>query len=345
MKYILTAWLILQATIGFGVEIHVATDSSSYYAGQDFNVNIMATNPLSVSTVLDFPSLPQVVIAADGPCVDPSWSLPVFTSVTIPPFGTHVWIEEFDWGKWPLTAGSHYVSGRVLGYGDAISAPFAVESAVLPQDKVLIDFHTIPGTDAHTTHLFAYDACGVHFTMKTSGVGMKPTLDPVKQRLEANSCTYPPGFNITAALDFPVYGASADAYTAVGVQITMLAKNGDGDVIASVTSAPSTHIESPLPIRLCTSERIETLEWWPSLSNASVSVDNVCLERLPSLFMECTQQMATLRWAPDVVHCGLEVCTNLQDAAWEPLLSSIGTNEVSIPITNSPSCFYRLKIE
>lgn len=342
MKWITTAWILLLSTNILAVQIRVETDRQNYYSGQELNVYVMAVNTQAVNVVLGFPSYPQVIIGVDGQ-YQGYVEFPAVSSVTIPAYGTKIWSTQLNWDYWPLSPGSHFINGKVRGYGEATSAPFLVEQAVLPEDKVLIDFYSIPGTDLPATSLFAYEAAGIHFSTKTT----EPrdlTFDRTAQRLKANSTTYPPGFNIIATLDFPVYGASVDAYTATGVQITMIAKDSDGQVIASATTEPAIY-EIAQPVKLHASRRIETLEWWPSNYRAGVGIGNLCLYRLPSVFMEHDQQMVTLHWAPDVVHSGLEVCTNLQDAVWSSLSSSIGTNAISVPITNSPACYYRLKFE
>lgn len=343
MKTILTTFLLLLAIDTLAVQVHVETDRQCYYVGQELNVYVMAVNTEAAEVVLEFSGLPEFVIEPDGPCGEVSAGLPMLSSVTIPAYGTNVWSRKFDWDRWPLSTGSHSINGLILGYGEATSASFLVEQAVLPKDKVLIDFYSIPGTNLPASSLFAYEAAGIHFSTETTA-NKDLSWDRTNRRLEANGTTYPPGFNIIAELDFPVYGISVDAYTSTGVQITLIAKDRDGQVITSETTEPAIQ-QVAQPIRLRASRRIERLEWWPSNDHSSVSIGNLCLYRQPYIYMEHTQQVTTLHWAPDVVQCGLEVCTDLEHPEWETLLSSIGTNEVSIPTTNSPACFYRLIIE
>jgi hypothetical protein len=88
---------------------------------------------------------------------------------------------------------------------------------------------------------------------------------------------YPPGFNIVADFTVPVYMVSADVSSAYDVTVTMEAKDAAGMVIGSVTSGGGPSFWKGT-LSLETDTPIASLEWWPSLMQSGVGVDNLFYE-------------------------------------------------------------------
>ena len=97
------------------------------------------------------------------------------------------------------------------------------------------------------------------------------------QYVHAGVATYPPGFNIVADFDGLYTNASADVAAAVGVSVTMIAKDADGNVIGTTTSAPMAALYDFVPLAISAAEPIKTVEWWPSNVQSSLQVDNLSL--------------------------------------------------------------------
>src|SRR5687767_9309856 len=52
----------------------------------------------------------------------PTYFLAVGSRVTAP----HSWLEYHDWRRFPLTLGTHRISGKIFGYGDSPEVNFEV---------------------------------------------------------------------------------------------------------------------------------------------------------------------------------------------------------------------------
>jgi hypothetical protein len=161
------------------------------------------------------------------------------------------------------------------------SFPFEVVAPVLPTSSFLIDFDTHPDSLAQPAAIEEYWSYGVRFrTGDGVSYSPRPGIGRIGDNsvLEINSTTYPPGFNIIADLDMPVYGASVDVTSAAGVRVTMIARDRDGNELGKVESNPVPAVNELLgPLTFVSDVPIATLEWWPSQSNATVKIDDLFL--------------------------------------------------------------------
>lgn len=269
------------------LEISVLTNKSSYTPYDLLTVGVTAYNPNDSAVTLNFPTSEQAWYAMDGVYDNRGSSFQVLTSQTIPAYSSYTWSMNHDWSEYNLTLGTHSVVGSVAGFwGDALGSSqpyfFDVIPPTLPTSDVLIDFTHAPdgsvipaGSNANV-----YAAWGVHMGTFKNGeihdIGISSYQG--NQYVAVYDTTYPPGFNILAEFDMPVYGVTADVSTAAGYSVTMVAKDANGQVIDSVTSdtVPALH-DFMGPIELQSTTPIASVEWWPSYTNATVKVDNLFL--------------------------------------------------------------------
>jgi hypothetical protein len=90
-----------------------------------------------------------------------------------------------------------------------------------------------------------------------------------------NSTTYPPGFNLIADFYLPVFAVSSDVMCSAGNTVTMIAKDAEGNTLSSVTSQPAPATFWTGPIFLDAEAPIASVEWWPSIPNSGVGIDNL----------------------------------------------------------------------
>ncbi len=262
--------------------ISVATDKAAYVPGELLMVDVTAHNPNDYDANLSFQSTIQAQYIMDGVYTYPTMGLGVLTSVSIPAHSYHTWSFGHSWSEYDLGLGTHSVLGTVLGAGISQPYSFDVIAPTFPTSDVLIDFEHVPDGGALPTGYLAdqYAAWGVHFGEMVRG-GMDDITvhaEGDNQFAAAVSGTYPPGFNIVAQFDMPVYGVSADVTSAVGMTITMVAKDSNGQIIDSVVSDLVPAVKEFVgPIELQSQTPIASVEWWPSAQNAAVMVDNIYL--------------------------------------------------------------------
>lgn len=273
MKKEIVAGILGLVSAVHAVQISVETVKDHYVKGEPITVRVIAESNDPAGELLEFPSSYQANVAPDNQPYENEVGLAILTSVFVPPNDTYVW--EFT-QPWILSEGSHVVRGKVVGHGSAVSAPFTVGSYALPQDIVDVNFRTLPGTDLPLAGLDSYDELGIHFFSESS----KPWYEVSMGNgfLVASPATYPPGFNIQAELDFPVYAVEADASSAAGVEVTMIAKNAAGEIVASASALIPSYGDYKR-ITLNSAEAIHKLEWWPSNDRASVRIANLTLDR------------------------------------------------------------------
>ena len=262
------------------VEITSWTDRDTYVPGQTIRVSVDAYNPNPYDVTLNFGSTLQSKYIMDGWYEYPQMGFCVLTEAVVPAQGSYTWEYCHAWWDYDLSLGFHTISGEVVGYGESAMSYFQVAPPVLPEENFTIDFDTMPdGSEPVFTRIYKdYAAWGVHFRSTSSSSGPMPTRSDVDGDLRAtiNRCTYPPGFNIVADFAMPVYGIMADVCSAVGRTVTMVARDAEGNEIASVTSEPIAEgSELVGPIELNCDVPIASVEWWPSSQNSSVSVDNL----------------------------------------------------------------------
>ena len=266
-------------TLGARADIIVsmATDKAVYRPGEALDVNITATNTANQDVVLNFSDGRQGHYTFDNVYNFPEGWILALTSRQVPANSSYTWSFRHNWHSYNLAVGAHRATGGVAGYGQAGPVNFDVVAPTLPTSGFSIDFDKAPGSDAPVQSITEYWPLGVRFRSEsTANPPRRPGIhDGV---LKTNSTTYPPGFNIAADFDMSIHGATADVSAAVGVQITMIARNKDGNVLDTAISDPVPALGSFVPVSVSAKGDIATIEWWPSNQNSSVMVDNLAIE-------------------------------------------------------------------
>jgi len=248
------------------IDVEVVTAKPTYYPGELVEVLITVTN----AGTLDFGSTLQTLYTMDSVYTPDMVGLAIVTQVTTP----YTWSMVHNWNDYNISLGNHSVVGTVLRYGTSPSADFEVVQPPTPKGDFLIDFETIPATTAPVAHLIAYHASGIDF--RTS-LGAACRL----QQGEGGSWVegfdpYPTGFNVVADFAIPVFGASAKVAGGTDVRITMKAKNAQGQIIATAVSDPITQPgQFAQTLSVEAKEPIASLEWWPSVPNSVMGVDDL----------------------------------------------------------------------
>ncbi len=263
--------------------LSVATDKVAYVSGELLMVSVTAHNPNDFDANLFFSSSLQAQYTMDEAYTWPNGGFAMFTDVSIPANSSHTWSFPHYWSQYDLTLGTHGVVGTVLGVGSSQPYSFDVIAPTLPTSDVLIDFEYLP--DGRALPVMGnfddeYAAWGVHFgEIQSDGIDdIAVHAEDDNQFAYVGSTGYPPGFNIIAEFDMPVYGVSADVTSSVGTTITMVVKDSNGQIIDSVISdAVPALREFVGTIELHSQTPIASVEWWPSAQNASVMVDNIYL--------------------------------------------------------------------
>jgi hypothetical protein len=277
----LRAVIVLAAVVGASnlradIIVSMSTDKSVYRPGEALSVNVTATNTSDQDALLRFVDGRQGHYTLDDAYHFPEgWTL-ALTSRAIPANSSYTWSLRHNWLAYNLNVGTHRAAGGVAGYGDAGPVNFDVVAPTLPTSGFTIDFENAPGSQAPVQSLTEYWPLGVHFRSNTTA---NPPRRPgiYDGHLAINSTTYPPGFNIAADFDMSIHGASADVSAAVGVQITMIAKDKDGNVLDTSVSDPVPALGSFVPVSVSSTRDIATVEWWPSNQGSTVMVDNLAL--------------------------------------------------------------------
>ena len=267
------------------ITVSVATDKAAYVPGELLLVDITAYNPNDFDITLDFSSSLQAEYTMDSVYTNPQVAYQAFTNVTIPANGSYTWSQPHLWSDYDLGIGTHEVVGRVVGRGTSQPYAFDVIAPTLPTSDLTIDFEHLPdGRDLVNSLGDEYAAWGVHFHEARSGLPEAGRVSVHRsddnQYAAAVSCTYPPGFNIVADFDMSVHGISADVSSAAGMTVTMVAKDADGEIIASVESDVIAAYQEFVTVSLdgVTKDRpIASVEWYASQENAAVFVDNIHL--------------------------------------------------------------------
>jgi hypothetical protein len=303
VAYALGAALLPAACCASVLEFSVSTSKTQVRPGEALDYHVTARNPTPSPVTLGFPTSIQAQVKLDQGYWRPSIGTTALTSATIPASGSKTWtFREGAWGE--IGLGTHEVLGRVVHFPEVGPVTFDVVPPVYPTESFTIDFDNVPGTSERMRSLtelwrfgvrfssrFDRNGSGANYLTPTPGVYTvrNGTIDGVGPGATGNqfcgimTTTYPPGFNIVADFDVPVYGATVDVGGGVGRTMTMIAKDAAGQVLASVTSSPiPAYPEFVGPLSLTTHSPIATLEWWPSSTNASVLLDNLYLDLTPS---------------------------------------------------------------
>jgi hypothetical protein len=246
--------------------VSTSLDKDVFRRGERLDIHVTATNTSSEPVVLHFNDGRQAHYNIDGTIEFPEgWTL-ALTQRPIAANSSYTWTFRHDWFWRDLSLGSHNVVGGVIGHGDAGPVPFEVVPPTLPTSGFSIDFDT-------EESISEYWPVGVRFRSNTSGGSSRPGIHDGHLRI--NSGTYPPGFNIAADFDMPVHGIAAEVSAAVGVSITMVAKDAAGNVLDTSVSEPVGGLGNFVPVSVSSNSAIASVEWWPSNERSTVMVDNV----------------------------------------------------------------------
>ncbi len=253
------------------------TGRSVYGPGEPVWIYVTGANYGDEDVTLHFNSSIQAVYILDG-YVWPRIGLWVLTEVLIPAQGSYTWEFRHNPAEYYLDPGRHWVCGGVGIAGFGSVTYFDVIVPPMPQEDFVIDFEHFPsGAPSEPAGLAdVYAPWGVRFS--SLGVSHAPALrvSPDNAYADVRSCTYPPGHNIVADFDMPVYSVAADISSAVDMTVTMVARDSGGRVIGSVTSPPvPEHGGFVGPIELVATTPIASVEWWPSDDSAGVMIDDL----------------------------------------------------------------------
>jgi hypothetical protein len=265
-----------------GLIYTVTTDSPSYIAGDPITYSVIATNPTSTSVTLDFTSSQQADYLVDSFSPD-DIGLTVLTQRVVPANGFASWQFVHPWNKYWLDSGQHRVVGHVVQYGTSEPVYFDILAPPPVTHDVFIDFEHFPdGTPTHsgttiTQPLWenAFIRDGISFHSQGGSVNFK--VGNSGAALYTPTASYPPGSNIIAEFDMPVYTVSADVGTAAGYSITMYAYDAGGQPLGSATAPPSSSITILNPLSFDSAVPIASVQWFSSIQNAAVRVDNLFL--------------------------------------------------------------------
>ena len=261
------------------LQLSLSLNKTRFFVGEAMDIMVTARNLEPIDAVLWFPSACQMYYQM-GPYATPGNCATVITSATVPALGSYTWHMQHPWAVYNPGLGTHSVSGGLYGYGAAGSACFEVIESPPLTGSFLVDFDHFPGTDIQLGSVEGLSPYGLHF--RTIAGSSPPSLGiwEGNQFLSHGTCTYPTGFNIVADFDMPVYGLTAGIDSCVGCEVTVIARAADGTELdrATATSAPSTaYFNFAGSVSVQSTQPIASAEWWPSHTNAGVSVDNLYL--------------------------------------------------------------------
>lgn len=266
------------------VSVSVETDRAEYVVGDPITYSVVATNPSSFPVTLNFNSSRQADYLVDGVYSPNDLALQVLTSRTVPAHGSVSWGFRHPWDDYELAPGTHGVIGEVVGNGHSAPVEFNVAAPDPVAEDVFLDFETYPdGTPTHFDDQLngglwdlAFVRAGVRFSSDGGGVALRSTGDSAQ--LFSPRASYPPGFNIVAEFDMPVFGVSADVGSAADQTVTMTALDAAGAVLGVVTSDPVTDYPSSAGrVSFDSSTPIASVRWTSSLAQAAVTVDDLFL--------------------------------------------------------------------
>lgn len=269
-----------------GIEVSVATDSPAYVVGDPLLYTVTATNPSSAPVTLTWPSTYQANFVVDGQYTLQGFGFAVITERVIPAGGSVDWDFLHSWSQYTLTPGDHSVIGQVVNHGFSDQAAlFSVAAPDPVTDDVFLDFESYPNGVATSgggglTYGYweeAFVRQGVRFSSEGGSVNLKSHPDQGVV-LHTPTTSYPPGFNIVAEFDMPVYGVSAEVGTASDHSVTMYGYGASGQLLGSVTSEPiSSYPTFGETLTFSSETPIASLQWFSSEERAGVLIDNLAL--------------------------------------------------------------------
>ena len=336
------AWLALGAGHASAqlAQVYVATDRSSYEQGDLIQISASYIG----SQTLTFGTSQQMDYQLDGTYRPWLISLQVITYAT----GPFTRSMTFDWSNHLLAPGLHTVEGIIPGWelANPMSPPeyFWVTPLPKPQTDFLIDFQQWPGKGNRIDNLAVYEVFGLHFRTSLGSSNYYTYSDHYRNYSLSGFDPYPIGYN--AAVDFvdlPVNGARAYVGGTSNTTVTMIAKDKHGGVLASVTS-PVLGVTRQ-PVELWSDQLIASLEWWPSITNSEIAVDDLLVRVAPAVNPVASNGNFRLTW-PAVTGGVYRLWSSSNLLEWipagPPSECTHGTFSNDCPMAGSTSLFYRV---
>jgi hypothetical protein len=276
---------------GAELQVTVRTDKAQYRQGEALHIRVDAHNPGSSAANLRGPDSSFVQYNIDATGWVPSGFTTEIVPFTVPAGRTLSFPYRYDWSSGEsavplLVNGIHSVSGRLTAYDQSVLRRFVTEPvsfevvpAVLPAEPFLIDFDQLPGTHTRPASVTEYWPHGVHFRsagLRFLDITGPNTVPPVG--FDGNAFI-DAGRNSVVEFDMPVFGVSARVTANSGITVTLIAKDANGTVLGSDTSAPVSEpgvFTDPLSVR--SDVAIKSLEWRTSGSNQPAWVDDLLID-------------------------------------------------------------------
>ena len=143
MLGVLSLGLILLSSANASIiEVTVDTDKDTYDIGEDVIVYVTAYNPGDEAITLDFGTSMQANYIMDGvyDYSSGNYYLMVCTSVQIAQNDSYTWtfVHKNDaLSAYPLSQGTHSITGQVIGYGDS-NTMSAIQFEIVPEPASLM---------------------------------------------------------------------------------------------------------------------------------------------------------------------------------------------------------------
>ena len=335
------AWLVLGAGQAFArfPEVDVATDQSSYEQGDPIQI----TTYYWRSQTLTFSTSQQMDYRLDGAYRPWPISLQVITYAT----GPFMRSMTFDWSNHLLAPGLHSVVGIIPGWelANPTSAPayFWVTPLPKPQTDFLIDFQQWPGKGNRIDNLVVYEVFGLRFRTSLGSSPYYTYSDHYRNFSLSGFDPYPIGYNVAVDFDLPVNGARAYVGGTSNTTVTMIAKDTHGEVLASAMSPVLG--ATRVPVEIWTDRLIASLEWWPSITNSEIAVDDLLVRVAPTVNPVVSNGSYRLTW-PAVTGGVYRLWSSSNLLEWipagPPTECAHGTFSNDCPMAGSTSLFFRV---
>lgn len=321
------------------LNVSLTMPRTNYFVGERIVFYISTTN----NGVLYFPTSIQASYLLDnGQFAAPNMAWQVITTAQIPRTWTNTHSTD-EWKNYPLNSGPHRVCGAIDAmygsdanpHGMSATNTFWIQAPPPAKGNFSINFSELIGTNIPIVSLAAYDACGIHFTNLPGGYLMHGS--------DLNS----KGINVF--FDMPVFGATVRIAGMMGNTVTMTAKNSAGQILATASGLPfaaTARYDQTLSVQAM--EPISKIEWSTSLTNSSLSIDDLLVITGPVLAASVHDEQLRLAW-PTVSNRVYQVWSSPDLRNWSragALQSSIsGTLTNDFPTTNSVQQFFRVSLE
>jgi hypothetical protein len=286
------------------IAIEVSTNRDRYLPGEWVRATVTKCNPTPdpITVILNCPCCHDrlTVLGSDGATVAATGfgCIQVVVFVTWEPGECKA--ESYSWYQ---TAPSFQIGDQVAAgryrlrhvwefpssTTTTTSEELTIDSGAAPQVGAFIDFETLPGGSPVPEGEVGswYLSRNVRFHELGYGYrqpGFQNGDGSDGNFAQSNVTTYPSGFNIVAEYSVPVGYVAADVMTApaAGFAVTMTAFDAGGQLVATVESAsPADWWKGRLTLQ--SPGGIARVEWFPSLPQATVGIDNLEYGPLPSV--------------------------------------------------------------